>query len=433
MSATRPAGALGLGDHLAARTLPLAVALVAVVGVSAPTAIYVVRVDELAAHGALVASHVADDLRVDATRRPVLWRYDSIKIVEHLRAYRMQPDVARIEVVDRHGRALGLEAPPDASGPLLWTSAPIGAEPPAGEVWVAMSLAGPRAAALLLLLPFLALGLLLGGLVFHLPGRAMRRAERRIAGLVDELEELNRGLEGQVRERLTELEAAYGELEERDRRLRTLSGRAVAMQEAERRAIARELHDAVGQALTAIRIHLQLMEQASEEEETTRLARRTRELTDSALEEVRRAVDMLGPAILGDVGLTRAVERHCADVAERTGIDVTCEVDVGDRALPPAVETTCYRMVQEALNNTVRHAQATYARVVVRAGDAHVEVRVRDDGRGFDPAAETDGHGVTGMRERVEVLGGSFSIDSGAETGTVVAAELPLPAVAGAE
>src|SRR5262249_42537962 len=152
----------------------------------------------------------------------------------------------------------------------------------------------------------------------------------------------NRGedLEREVRQRASELSAAYAELQRKEARLRELSSRTALLEEDERRAIARELHDSAGQALTAIRIHLQLIgESVPEGHAMKQLAAQTVAMTDETLEEIRRAVRMLGPAILDEIGLAQALERYCDDFAERTRAIVRRSIDAGAAPLPSAAES----------------------------------------------------------------------------------------------
>ncbi|MCB9704714.1 MAG: sensor histidine kinase [Myxococcales bacterium] len=307
---------------------------------------------------------------------------------------------------------------------------------PVADVWVA---ADPRPAvrgAAGLLAGFGLLGLLLGGLVYWLPTRAIDRAEGRISALIERLAgtraalaELNQTLEAQVAARSAELQAAYEALRRKEENLRQISSRAVALQEAERRVIARELHDSAGQALTAIRIHLQLIAQSASSPETVvRLAERTLAMADATLEEIRRAVTMLGPAILDDVGLRAALERLCDDLREGGELTIEVNLDLGDRGLTPALESTIYRLTQEALTNVARHAGARLVEVDVEADEGEVLLRIADDGRGFDvdtALAAGRSRGLVGMRERVELLGGELEIRPRPGGGTVVRARLP--------
>jgi two-component system sensor histidine kinase DegS len=159
------------------------------------------------------------------------------------------------------------------------------------------------------------------------------------------------------------------------------------------------------------------------------LVKRTATLVDETVEEIRRAVGSLGPAVVEDVGLVEAVARLCDDVGEHTGSTVERSFALDEVALPPALETTCYRVVQEALTNVTRHARANRIEVTLSAAADQLEITVADDGVGFDPAnagQDRDHHGLVGMRERVELIGGRFDIESRSGTGTRIHATLPL-------
>jgi len=396
---------------LSARTAPLLVAVVAVVTTSAPTAYYVVRVGELRAQAQQSAEELALRLAREAARRPVLWRYDSAKIAA---ATQLDHPLARTLVRDADGsEVLSLGQP---SGPLVWASRPI---PTGGAVWVAQSLAGARRTAGLLLAPFLFIGVALAFALGWLPRRAMFRAEAHIDALVRDLQELNDTLESQVQQRLADLERAYARLAQSEERLRTLSGRALALQESERRTIARDLHDGAGQTLTAVRLQLQLLG------EDPRVGRALA-LVDQAIEEVRAALDRLAPAVLDEVGLVPALTRLCETVSETSGLAVTFDRDPSDE-LPEtdaATEAALYRIAQESLHNTVRHAQARRARVALEHRGGALVLEVEDDGRGFDSTL-APGRGLRGMEERASLLGGRWTLRSKPGRGTRVRVELP--------
>ncbi len=432
---------------LRARLLPLAVLLALVVSTTAPLAYLALTLEGVRVAAESRAHEIAREIRREVEERPILWRYGSAKLFTHLNNTATSAGLLTIAVVDRKGRPidldldLGTRASPEV--PALWVSAPLTLHgDPVADVWVA---ADPRPAiggALRLLLGFGILGLGVGGLVYWLPMRAIGRAESRIGALIDRLgrahaalEELNATLELQVAERSHELLVAYEALRRKEEHLRALSGRAVALQEAERRVIARELHDSAGQALTAIRIHLQLIAQSSESPEVVaRLAEKTQTITDATLEEIRRAVTMLGPAILDDVGLEAAIERLCDDLREDDHLEIFADVELGDcRPLTPALESTIYRLVQESLTNIARHAEAREAHVKLVATPGGLLLTIRDDGRGFsvdEAIARSRSHGLIGMRERAELLGGELDISSQPGAGTVVTARLPHFSVA---
>lgn len=445
-----PAPRLRLRRYLGTRLGPLAMLLVAVVAVSAPVAFYVLGIRTARVQARATAEQLAAVVRNEAEQRPLLWKYDSPKILAHLATYDEPGEhIEHIAVVDAADQSIDRSGDLDlatlAERPVAWESAPVlvNAERVA-TVWVAASTAEVREGALRMLLAFALLGAALAGVMYWLPLRAMGRVEDEIEALLGQLREsraalseLAEGLEQQVEARSSDLSRALAELKDKEQNLRELSTRAVSMQEAERRAIARELHDSAGQSLTAIRIHLQLMEglsaQARESEASagrlTEIATRTTAMVDDTLEEIRRAVNTLGPAVLDDVGLAEAVERACLDSAESLGIEVDCEVELPETPLAPAIETSCYRVVQEALTNISRHAQPEHVRVRVRVAEGVATVTVEDDGQGFDPAAAIRAgrsRGLVGMRERAELLGGELRIDSAPGQGTTVTAVIPL-------
>ncbi|HET6583374.1 MAG TPA: sensor histidine kinase, partial [Nannocystaceae bacterium] len=324
---------------------------------------------------------------------------------------------------------------------LLWQSAPVYVHNQrVAEVWVAMSTVDLRYNTLLLFGIFALLGATMAGIMYALPMRAVARAQAEIGGLVDrlrasqaELATLNESLERQVEERSSELTAAYRELQRKEQNLRDVTSRSVELQEEERRGIARELHDAAGQTLTAIRINLQLLADGiartdgGDDRRPLELARRTTALVDETVEEIRRAVQSLGASVLEDVGLVRALERMCDDVADRTGAVIERHIAL-DVDLPSVLETTCYRVVQEALTNVTRHASASHVEVDVEVDQDDLRVSIADDGRGFSPQ-EVDAarsRGLVGMRERVELLGGHLELSTRKGGGARVAATLPI-------
>ncbi|MEM9195634.1 MAG: sensor histidine kinase [Myxococcota bacterium] len=427
--------ALGLRRELGQRMSPVLVTVIGIVALSAPTAYHLVRVGELRDQGRYIAEDLARELGREANARPELWPYDSSKLVKELQAFHLQEDLAELRVYDQQRLRARLPSS-DERGSVVWVDVPIRAQGTVvGKVWVAMSLAHARRAAAWLAIPFLLLGFGLAALLFVIPRRAMGSAEQRIGILFQELDRsqgelqaLNRDLEAQVANRTAELRAAYEKMQQKDRRLRTLSSQAVSLQESDRRAIGRDLHDAAGQVLTAIRLNLQLLERRTDApEQVAKLSAATLEQVDQVMEEVRRAVAALGPAVVDELGLYPAIERHCADVASLTGTAVAVELS-GSPDLAPALETTCYRLVQEALTNISRHANAQNASVEVHCTETELMVTIQDDGNGFDPEAPGRGHGLRSMQERVELLGGGLLIDSRPGHGTTIRTVLPRSA-----
>jgi len=203
--------------------------------------------------------------------------------------------------------------------------------------------------------------------------------------------------------------------------------RAVQAQEAERRRLARELHDETGQALTSMLLGLAAVERAESAEAARAAAGELRELVVETLQSVRRLAVELRPSALDDFGLEPALRRLGQTVRESSGLDVQVEARLGTDRLLPEVETAIYRIVQEALTNVVRHAAAQHVSIVLTRMPEKLTVVIEDDGAGFDPdARHGDGLGLLGMLERVQLLDGSLAIDASAGSGTTLVVELPL-------
>ena len=204
--------------------------------------------------------------------------------------------------------------------------------------------------------------------------------------------------------------------------------RAVQAQEAERRRLARELHDETGQALTSMLLGLAAVERAETADDARVAAGELRELVVETLQNVRRLSVELRPSALDDFGLEPALRRLGQTVKESANLNVQVETRLGADRLLPEVETAVYRIVQEALTNVVKHASAERVSIVVTRMSERLLLIIEDDGSGFDPAAGPgEGLGLLGMRERVQLLDGSLTIDAAHGSGTTLAVELPLP------
>jgi len=227
-------------------------------------------------------------------------------------------------------------------------------------------------------------------------------------------------LEKNVEEKYRESLEAQGELKE-------LSKRLVEAEERERRAISRELHDEVGQSLSAMLLEVESLTEMSNEDGGFRHGlQNIKMLAENCVNEVRNMALLLRPSMLDDLGLIAALEWQAREVSRRTGMLVeTVSENVSD-ALSDEHRTCVYRIVQEALNNSSRHAYARNVRVVVRQEPNHLSVSIDDDGKGFDPS-RVRGLGLVGMNERVSQLGGVLKVESDPARGTRLRVELPLP------
>jgi two-component system sensor histidine kinase UhpB len=200
--------------------------------------------------------------------------------------------------------------------------------------------------------------------------------------------------------------------------------RELAAQERERARIARELHDEVGQNLTALAMLLTRLADGSDEDLARRL-RAARESTLGTVDDVRRIARQLRPDLLDELGLTAALATLCERMSEATGLRIVRELPTDLPELSPEVQTVLYRVAQESLTNVMRHAQAGEARLTLTVGgDESVVLRVDDDGIGLGDAKDIGtGGGIRGMRERALLVGGELELASGA--GTTVTLSVP--------
>jgi len=199
--------------------------------------------------------------------------------------------------------------------------------------------------------------------------------------------------------------------------------RAIQAQEAERTRVARELHDETGQVLTAVALELRALEEHVDAVGRDRLAAARRSLAE-ATGALRDLALRLRPSGLAEHGLESAIDRQADRLREQPGM----QVDVSVGALPGLDDeagVTIFRVVQEALTNIQRHADAHHVSVLVRGMPGRVRLVVEDDGMGFDPAASTDRLGLSGIRERVALLDGTVGIESSPGRGTTLVVEIP--------
>jgi len=218
----------------------------------------------------------------------------------------------------------------------------------------------------------------------------------------------------------------YEESLRSERELKELSKRLVDAQEQERRAIARELHDQVGQSLTALLMDVQNISDASQPPPSfTDGLRKIKILAEECVAEVRNMALLLRPSMLDDLGLIAALQWQGREASRRYGLVVDIIDDHFADNLPEEHRTCVYRIVQEAIHNCVKHAHAHHLRVVVEDDSDRLILAIEDDGVGFD-ARRHRGMGFLGMHERVTRLGGVFQVDSAPGRGTRLHVELPL-------
>lgn len=359
-----------------------------------------------------------------AAQQPRLWRYNLIKVVQATSSQRDVGDLGQVRITDCAGSPL-LEGADlrlgggDGGGPAGW--APVVAY---GQVaaWVSVRIdaSAERRNMLLIALGSSLMGLLLGLYLYAFPVREVRAQATELERLLEQLAAAE-----------ARLSSANSDLQIRVREAvaatRALSERVLSIQEAERQRIARDLHDGLGQQLTALRLTLErsrLGEHERLEDAVT--------LCADILTALRHAVFDLRPLELDTEEVTEALRATAERFELRTGIATSFRLEGAKvHALPLA--TGLLRVLQEALTNAARHGQATEIGVRLEIGERQLELTVHDDGCGFLPEAAPRGVGLTSMAERVDYLGGQLAVISAPGAGTTVRVLVPLqPATAAA-
>jgi signal transduction histidine kinase len=223
-------------------------------------------------------------------------------------------------------------------------------------------------------------------------------------------------------------QARYQDVAEARQQLTNLSAKLVQAQETERRALSRELHDEVGQALSAVLIELHNLSTglaARSEEQSRAQVEVIKGLVESTVGVVRNMALLLRPSMLDDLGLIPALRWQAREASKRTGLDVSVSTDLAFDDLPDEYKTCIYRVVQEALHNCSRHSHARTVQIRVQEKAGGLSLSVQDDGQGFD-VRQSRGLGLLGIEERVTRLGGAFEVHSGPGRGTILAVELPF-------
>jgi PAS domain S-box-containing protein len=230
---------------------------------------------------------------------------------------------------------------------------------------------------------------------------------------------------------ITERKQAEKDLEEANRQLKILSRRRVKVQEEERRHLARELHDEIGQALTAAKINLQGAMKELDGAKSKRIDE-TAAILERLLGQVRQISIDLRPPMLDDLGLVPALRSLLDQQGRRASVAVHLSVKDMPEKLDPEIQTTCFRIAQEAITNAVRHANATQIDIDLGCENGNFRLQVRDNGRGFDaesPQPQRAGLGLIGIKERAALVGGRAKIISSPKKGTTIEVLLPLTAL----
>jgi signal transduction histidine kinase len=257
--------------------------------------------------------------------------------------------------------------------------------------------------------------------------RSIAHLQQRAQALETEIME-RRQAEEKLRRSQAELESL---VEQRTAALRQLSSRLLSLQDSERRRIARELHDSLGQYLVALKLNVDMLRKSPERKE---LWSQSEELTERCIAEVRTLSYLLHPPTMDAVGIASAARWYVEGFGLRSGLHLTLNTPEDPVRLPDAIELALFRVLQEALTNVHRHSGASAASILIERSSGEVILEVRDNGRGIEPemlnrfrgTGAGVGLGLMSMSERARELGGKFQIDSGSK-GTAVRATLPVP------
>ncbi len=248
----------------------------------------------------------------------------------------------------------------------------------------------------------------------------------------DTLRLYGRVVAGKLDEKIRELETEILQRREAEKNLQALSHGLLEKIELERRHTARELHDDIGQALTAVKLSLQSIRRSSDEEEASRLLQQGISSVDLAIQRVRNLSLNLRPSLLDDLGLPAALRWLLDHTARPAGISSELVTDLSSGRLPAEIETACFRIAQEALSNALRYAEPGNVRISLSMQNDLLRLSVQDDGLGFDlkpsfdRSVKGESFGLLGMHERALLAGGSLSITTDRGRGTTVSAEFPL-------
>ena len=263
-------------------------------------------------------------------------------------------------------------------------------------------------------------------------GRSFEQMRMALKASIGHVEQANQDLERRVDERTRELQGLYRQLQERDEWREELLRKVISAQEDERKRLARELHDETSQTLSALAMKIETALAAWPAEASRDRLVEAKQLTVRTLEELHRLIFDLRPSVLDDLGLLSAIRWYAERHLERRGIAVRCEFSGEADRLAPELETALFRVCQEAITNIAKHSGAETVLIQCFAREDRIAIEIEDDGRGFSPAslpppaARERGLGLLGMRERVELFGGTLELDSAPGQGTRIAVTVPI-------
>ena len=263
--------------------------------------------------------------------------------------------------------------------------------------------------------------------------RSFDQMRQKLGDTLEEVRTWNRELEARVADRTVALEKSYAEIREKDRIRGELLRKVISAQEDERKRIARELHDETSQALAALLVAIDAADVAISQngKGTTAGFGKVRTLASGILDEVHKLIFDLRPSLLDDLGLLPAIGWYAESRLQPLGVKVHLEVEGEPIRLETQVETALFRIIQEAITNVARHAEAEYLAINLDFKESSIWIEIEDDGKGFDTSGPKDhpsngtGFGLLGMNERIALLGGRMEIDSEVGQGTRIRISVP--------
>lgn len=420
--------------RLGRTVLPLSAVAALLLALSAPIAWFALKYTELTLRADGTAARVSAELGQFVHEAPRLWPYNTPKMTQRMQSLLTLDSDTYVAVVGPSGEQ-AFERDPKR-GPYLWHREPLptGAGL-AGSVLVGVSAGSFLATALSLLAGFALLGGVVAGLLYLLPMRAMRSTEDQLSSTMGSLNDaqqrlhgVNEELEERVREKTRGLVEAHDQLTTQQDTLQRLAASLYNAQEEERHRIATDLHDSVGQMLTAIRLNLETAGQMQGEDAAAPplgpLLQHTSDLVNQTTDSIRQAIHLLGPPQLQEGGLRRALKTLDQQLEMTPYEMVIDDSGLPEERLPPAMEDLAFRIIQEALNNALRHGGADVIRLCLAAQDGVLAVVVEDNGAQGRQVFK-EGHGLASLRDRVQVLGGELRVEP-LPNGHALAASIPI-------
>lgn len=422
--------------RLGRTVLPLSAVAALLLALSAPVAWFALKYGELTLRAQGTAARVSAELGQFVHESPRLWPYNSTKMTQRIESLlTLDPDTY-IAVIGPGGDNAFQRDPQD--GPYIWHLEPLPtADGTAGWVLVGISANSLLGVALTLLAGFGLLGGVVAGLLFMLPMNAIRSTEEQLTTTLGSLSDaqerlrgINEELEIRVQEKTRGLVEAHDQLSDQQEALQRLAASLYSAQEEERHRIAADLHDSVGQMLTAIRVNLATAERMQGESTDAPpmgpLLQHTSDLVNQTTDSIRRAIHLLEPPQMQEGGLRRAL-RTLERQFELTPYEMVVD-DSGlpEERLPAPVESLAFRIVQEALNNALRHGEADTVRLRLAAAEGTLVVIVEDNGS-LGRQVFKEGHGLASLRDRVQLLGGALKVQP-LPNGHALAASIPIMA-----